>query len=122
MSWVQRKFIEKPLVASKSFSRGLQAEELVKKNLQSMGWFFRKSRYKICYQEVDLVFVDSQGAFLLVEVKAISDPNFLCFNLRPQQFAGYKRALENLRERKLKVDFWIAIVLNNNIQWIKEVF
>lgn len=119
----QQRFIGKPLVGSKNFYRGVCAERRVADYLQAQGLMLKKSRYKILNQEVDLLFQDQVGQWVIVEVKAIDDVNFLDINLRSKQVRGYLKIIEVLRGRGLSVQFWLAIVLKETeIRIIREVF
>ncbi len=110
-------------MGSKNFYKGIKAEKLVASYLIQQGLSFKRSRYKILNQEVDLLFQGPQDQWVIVEVKAVDDMNFLEFNLRSKQVRRYQKIIEVLRERGHKIQFWLAVVLKQrDIQIIRDLF
>lgn len=101
---------EKVLKGSKSFCRGQHCEFLVAQHLKKENWDLIKKNFRTPYSEVDLLF-KKQNSLLMVEVKSLSNMNFIQSRLRSRQ----KTRLNNSRmyieqEWNLSVEFALIFV------------
>ena len=122
------KSIEKPLPGSKSsfcgkdkahwtHRRGMKSEVCVKKFFEAKGFELIHQRFKTPFAEIDLIFKSSSGNLLIVEVKSLSNQNFLEFRISESQKTRLRRAIIHLTDlMNCKVSLnWAFVSANGEV-------
>lgn len=103
--------------------RGLYCEELVLKHYQKNNYKLVKRRWKTLYAEVDLLLLNSQNQFVMVEVKSLHSFDFLPHRLSWKQKNRLQRAIESFAGKNQLVYFQLAVVdKQDQVQVFDSVF
>jgi Holliday junction resolvase-like predicted endonuclease len=98
--------------------RGQACEEQVSEYLQNRGYQIVLTRTKVLGVEVDLIVRSTTGVWVLVEVKSLSNADWLEYRLKSPQHRRLRRVAQALAEgarwqgvsQPREVELWLATV------------
>jgi Holliday junction resolvase-like predicted endonuclease len=103
--------------------RGIEAENLVRDYYLKRGYKMLHQRFRSKLAEIDLLFLDSEGRIVIVEVKSWTKEEFLNYRLSYKQKNRIQRVIESMSEMYGEVYAHLAIVSQRNeISIFEDVF
>ncbi len=106
--------IGKHSLGLKNFCRGRDAENIVLRHYQNLGYRLKKQRYRIHNHEIDLVLEDPKSHLTIVEIKSVKHANFISSVFSQKQKNKYRQLITALRESGNCVDFHLVILSPDN--------
>jgi len=97
---------------------GRDAEEKVKRFLQSRGCYLQQERLWTPYGEVDLLFRNQQGLLLVIEVKSLSSNSDVSQRISPRQISRLKRVHQHFSEQESCRSLVFFVRFSGEMTWL----
>lgn len=104
------RFIGKASPGLRNSLRGLRCEELVLKYYQKNNYTLVHRRWKTAFAEVDLLLLNPENRYVMVEVKSLHSTDFLPHRLSWKQKARLQKVIESFSSKNLSICFHLAVV------------